>query len=65
MRRRDFIKSISGAAVAWPLAARAQQATKVPRIGLLSPFSPSDTALWHQAFLQRLRDLGWVEGKTV
>ncbi len=43
----------------------AQQATKVPRIGLLSPFSPSATALWHQAFRQGLRDLGWVEGKNI
>jgi putative ABC transport system substrate-binding protein len=44
--------------------AEAQQA-KVPRIGLLSPFSPSATGLWHQAFRQGLRDLGWVEGKTI
>ncbi len=48
-----------------PLAADAQQPAKVPRIGLLSPFSPSDAALWHQAFRQGLRDLGWVEGKNV
>ena len=64
MRRREFIALLGGAA-AWPLAARAQQARKVPRIGLLSPFSHSDTALWHQAFLEGLRDLGWVEGKTI
>ena len=43
----------------------AQQPAKIPRIGLLSPFSPSATALWHQAFLQGLRDLGWVEGKNI
>jgi putative ABC transport system substrate-binding protein len=48
-----------------PLAADAQQGAKVPRIGLLSPFSPSATALWHQAFRQGLRDLGWVEGKNI
>jgi putative tryptophan/tyrosine transport system substrate-binding protein len=65
MRRREFIALIGGSAVAWPLVARAQQVTKVPRIGLLSPFSSSDTALWHQAFRQGLRDLGWVEGKTI
>ncbi len=64
MRRREFISLLGGAA-AWPLAARAQQAGKVPRIGLLSPFSHSDTALWHRAFLEGLRDLGWVEGKTI
>ncbi len=45
--------------------AQAQQPAKIPRIGLLSPFSPSDTALWHQAFRQGLRDLGWVEGKNI
>ena len=46
-------------------ATHAQQPVKVPRIGLLSSFSPSDTALWHQAFLQGLRDLGWVAGKNI
>ena len=51
--------------LAVPLAAGAQQPAKVPRIGLLSSFSPSDTALWHQAFRQGLRDLGWVEGKNI
>ena len=50
----------------WALpVADAQQPAKSPRIGLLSPFSPSDTALWHQAFRQGLRDLGWVEGKNI
>jgi putative ABC transport system substrate-binding protein len=48
-----------------PLAAEAQEPTRVARIGLLSPFSPSATALWHQAFRQGLRDLGWVEGKNL
>jgi putative ABC transport system substrate-binding protein len=45
--------------------ADAQQPKKIARIGLLSPFSPSATALWHQAFLKGLRDLGWVEGKNI
>lgn len=48
-----------------PLVADAQQAGKVARIGLLSPFSASDTASWHQAFRQGLRGLGWVEGKNI
>jgi len=48
-----------------PLAPEAQEAAKVPRIGLLSPYSPSDTVLWHQAFRLGLRDLGWVEGKNI
>ena len=51
--------------LAAPLAAAAQQPARAPQIGLLSPFSPSDTALWHQAFRQGLRDLGWVEGKNI
>ena len=45
--------------------AHAQQVGKVPRIGFLSPFSPSATALWLQAFRQGLLDLGWVEGKNI
>jgi len=45
--------------------AEAQQAKKIRRIGLLSPFSPADSALWHQAFRQGLRDLGWIEGKNI
>ena len=64
MRRREFIV-LFGSAAAWPLAARAQQPAKITRIGLLSPFSPADTTLWHQAFLRGLRDLGWVDGKNI
>src|SRR5918993_6071449 len=45
--------------------AQAQQPKKVSRLGLLSPFSPAATALWHQEFLQGLRDLGWIEGKNI
>jgi len=48
-----------------PLTADAQQPVKVPRIGLLSPSSPSGAAPWHQAFRQGLRELGWVEGKNI
>jgi putative tryptophan/tyrosine transport system substrate-binding protein len=44
---------------------QAQQTAKVPRLGLLSPFSTSTTALWHQAFREGLHDLGWVEGKNI
>jgi putative ABC transport system substrate-binding protein len=65
MKRREFILALGGAAAAWPLAARAQQPSAVARIGLLSPFSPSTAAAWHKAFLQGLRDLGWVEGKNI
>jgi putative tryptophan/tyrosine transport system substrate-binding protein len=65
MRRREFITLIGSGAAVWPIAARAEQAARFPRIGLLSPFSPVDTALWHQAFLRGLLDLGWVDGKNV
>jgi len=63
--RSLFLAALALCSLAGPLPADAQQAGKVARIGLLSPFSPSDTALWHQAFLQGLRDLGWVEGKNI
>ena len=65
LRRKLLIAAAAGPALAWAGAVRAQAPAKVPRIGLLSPFSPSDTALWHQAFRLGLRDLGWVEGKNI
>ena len=48
-----------------PLAAQGQQAAKAAQIGLLSSFSSSDTAAWHEAFRQGLRDLGWIEGRNI
>ncbi len=63
MKRREFISLIGGAA-AWPLAARAQQ-PKVPTIGFLGASSPSVWTQWVAAFVQRLRELGWIEGRTV
>ena len=63
MRRRDFITLAGGVAAAWPLAGRAQQA-KLPTIGFLGPTTPSAQAQWVAAFLQRLRQLGWIEGRT-
>ncbi|MGH6628382.1 MAG: ABC transporter substrate-binding protein, partial [Burkholderiales bacterium] len=64
--RRELLIVLGAGALAAPLASFAQQQrAKIPRIGLLSPFSASDTALWHQAFRQGLRDLGWVEGKNI
>jgi putative tryptophan/tyrosine transport system substrate-binding protein len=63
IRRREFITLVEGAA-AWPLAARAQQPAKLPTIGFLgadaSAFSP-----WTAAFVARLGELGWIEGKTI
>ena len=62
MRRREFIAAFSGAVVL-SLAARAQQPKKVPRIGLLAPGSLEPPRI--TAFVQRLRQLGWIEGQTV
>jgi putative tryptophan/tyrosine transport system substrate-binding protein len=64
MRRREFI-SLLGGATAWPLAARAQQPTKLPTIGFLGPLASSAMSQWTAAFVQRLRELGWIEGRTV
>ena len=64
MRRRNFIALLGGAA-AWPLAARAQQAGKVPVIGILGPGTESADRLRIAALVQRLRELGWTDGKTV
>ena len=64
MRRRDFIAGIVGS-VSLPLAARAQQAGKPPTIGYLGGGGPASQRAWVDAFVQRLRDLGWIEGRTV
>jgi len=64
MRRREFITLLGGAA-AWPIAARAQQPPKLPTIGFLGPTTPSAQSQWIAAFLQRLRERGWIEGRTV
>lgn len=64
MDRRAFVVSAL-AGLTLPRASAAQPAMTLPRIGLLSPFSPSDTASWHEAFRLGLRDLGWVEGTNI
>jgi ABC-type uncharacterized transport system substrate-binding protein len=64
MRRREFITLLGGAAAAWPLAARAQQ-QKLPTIGFLVAGTPLSHGQWVAAFVQRLRELGWIEGRTV
>jgi putative ABC transport system substrate-binding protein len=64
IRRREFVALAGGAAVAWPLAARAQQ-KKPPAIGFLGSSTPSAWGPWTSAFLQRLRELGWIDGRTV
>jgi ABC-type uncharacterized transport system substrate-binding protein len=66
VKRREFITLLGGAA-AWPLAARAQQTDRVRRIGVLMGASANDreVRLHIEAFLQRLRQLGWIEGTNV
>ena len=63
--RREFITLLGGGAAAWPLAARAQQGAKLPTIGFLGPSTPAVASQWVAAFVQRLRQLGWIEGRTV
>src|SRR5215813_13817546 len=65
MRRRQFITLLGGAAAAWPLAARAQQSGKLATIGFLGGATASAWSNWSAAFVQRLRELGWIEGRTV
>src|SRR5262245_19491912 len=62
MRRREFI-TILGGAVAWPLTARAQQSGKLPTIGFLGVDTKSWSP-WTAAFVERLRELGWIDGRT-
>jgi putative ABC transport system substrate-binding protein len=63
--RRQFITLLGGAAAAWPLPARAQQTSKLPTIGFLGESTPSGQRQWVAAFVQRLGELGWVEGRNV
>jgi putative ABC transport system substrate-binding protein len=68
VNRRTFITLLGGAAAsspAWPLAARAQQAGKLPTIGFFSPNTLSVASPWTAAFVRRLGELGWIEGRTV
>ena len=65
MRRREFMTLLGGAAAAWPRAAYAQQAGKLPTIGYLGSSTPSTLGPWTAAFVRRLRELGWIEGRTV
>src|SRR5262249_28336456 len=63
--RRELLAAFGGAAVAWPLAARAQQPAKVPTIGFLGSSSPASQGQWLAACLQRLREPGWIEGRNL
>jgi putative ABC transport system substrate-binding protein len=65
VKRRTFISLLGGAIAAWPLAARAQQPAKLPTIGYLGTAAASAWAPWTAAFVQRLHELGWTDGRTI
>ena len=67
MKRREFILALGVAAATWPLAARAQQADRMRRIGVLQSGAADnpDVQVWLAAFLQRLLELGWSEGRNL
>jgi len=65
IRRREFIALLGGAAVGWPLAAGAQQSAKLPTIGFLGTTTPAAWGGWLNAFVQRLRELNWTEGRNL
>ena len=66
MKRREFITLLGGAAT-WPLAARAQQAGRVPRIGVLMALAEDDAELklWLAGFREKIEALGWTDGRNV
>jgi len=67
MRRRDFITLLGSAAATWPLAARAQQAAGMRRIGVLTAFAENDAEAQANitAFRQPLEKVGWIEGRNL
>ncbi len=65
IERRKFLAALGGAAAAWPVGARAQQPGKLPTIGFLVAGTPSSHGPWVAGFVQRLRELGWIEGRTI
>jgi putative tryptophan/tyrosine transport system substrate-binding protein len=67
MKRREFITLLGGAAAAWPLAARAQPVERMRHVGVLTQYPEGDPSAARNitAFAQRMRDLGWVEGRNV
>jgi ABC-type uncharacterized transport system substrate-binding protein len=64
MRRRDLITLFGGVAAIWPLSAKAQQPSKRPTIGFLGA-NASGFAPWVSAFVARMRELGWIDGRTI
>jgi putative tryptophan/tyrosine transport system substrate-binding protein len=64
LKRRDFITLLGGAAVAWPLAAQAQQSGKTPRVGYIRAGTPNNDP-FREEFVRGMRDLGYVEGRNI
>ena len=66
MRRREFFSILGGAAVAWPLAAQAQQPDRTRRIAVLMPYGEGEISdSIRRAFEQALRDLSWINGRNI
>src|SRR5215471_11350110 len=67
MKRREFITLLGGAAIAWPLAARAQQGNRIRRIAVLMPWDENNPEPKRRvsAFTQALADLGWTDGRNM
>ena len=63
--RRKFLATLLGGVAGWPLTARAQQPGKLPIVGFLGATTPSAQSQWTAAFVQRLRELDWIEGRNV
>jgi putative tryptophan/tyrosine transport system substrate-binding protein len=64
VNKREFITLLGGAA-AWPVAARAQVSAKLPTVGFLGTSTPAGWTQWTAAFVQRLQELGWIDGRTI
>ena len=65
MLRRNFVRLLGGAAAAWPFAAQAQQGQKLVTVGLLGSGTAAAQSTWTAAFVQRMRELGWIEGRDL
>ena len=65
MRRREFIGLLGGAAAVSPILGHAQQSAKLPLIGFLGSTTPSLHGPWAAAFVRRMQELGWIDGRTI